>query len=192
MFTYLKVFLPLIIEKWRAIVFIGLSVIILALVWLLHSIGVQAERKRWELKIAEAVDERRAAISDYVVQMSEKNTNLYLSLQTALSKQQEVTKVLIKDVPYYVSDTANNNCSIPVGFVQLHDAAANGVPTVPTAANAPADRVPKITLSDVSTTIITNYGQCNEWRERLIVWEKWFETNEAEWNKFSRQPKGKD
>ncbi|MFG9976644.1 hypothetical protein ACG3QR_33335, partial [Pseudomonas aeruginosa] len=37
-------------------------------------------------------------------------------------------QTIIKEVPIYVSETADRACPVPAGFVRLHDAVAAGLP----------------------------------------------------------------
>lgn len=64
---------------------------------------------------------------------------------------------IVKEVPVYVTANADAACTVPAGFVQLHDAAASGYP-LPGVAGDPDAPAPGITLSDVAETTAANYA----------------------------------
>lgn len=74
---------------------------------------------------------------------------------------------LHQEIPRHVTTSADAACPVPVGFVRVHDAAAQGVPIDP-AAGDPDAPAPGITLSAVADTVAGNYGTCHEIREQLI------------------------
>lgn len=75
-------------------------------------------------------------------------------------------QTIIKEVPVYVSEAADRACSVPVGFVRLHDATAAGLPA-PGSAGA-ADEAPSgVALSAVTGTVAGNYTACHANAEQL-------------------------
>lgn len=75
-------------------------------------------------------------------------------------------QTIIKEVPVYVSEAADRACSVPVGFVRLHDATAAGMPA-PGSAGA-ADEAPSgVALSAVTGTVAGNYTACHANAEQL-------------------------
>ncbi|WP_269503720.1 hypothetical protein [Burkholderia sp. IMCC1007] len=74
---------------------------------------------------------------------------------------------IIKEVPIYVDREADRACTVPVGFVRLHDAAAANVPVGDPGSTdaAPAG----IALSGVAATVAGNYTTCHENAEQLIA-----------------------
>lgn len=76
-------------------------------------------------------------------------------------------KTIIKEIPVYVTAEADRACTVPAGFVRVHDAAATGEP-LPGPAGA-ADAAPAgIALSTVAGTVVDNYTSCRAIREQLI------------------------
>lgn len=75
---------------------------------------------------------------------------------------------IIKEVPVYVTATADAACTVPVGFVQLHDAAAAGIPPVGSAGDpdAPATGV---TLSAIAETNTANYSHYHAAAEQVTA-----------------------
>jgi hypothetical protein len=96
------------------------------------------------------------AASAYVVEAAERAAEI-----------REVTRTIIKEVPVYVTPEADAACTVPPGFVRVHDAAAIGVP-VDHPAVAPDATAAAPALSAVAGTVAANYGTCNELRQQLI------------------------
>lgn len=72
---------------------------------------------------------------------------------------------IIKEVTRYVSPEADAACTVPVGFVRMHNAAAANQPDPSLGA---ADAAPAgIALSTASETIATNYTTCHANAEQL-------------------------
>ncbi|MBN5012500.1 hypothetical protein JY406_07825 [Stenotrophomonas maltophilia] len=80
----------------------------------------------------------------------------------------ERAATITKEVPVYVTPNADAACSVPVGFVQLHDAAAAGIPPAGSAGDpdAPATGV---TLSAVAETTAGNYSQYHAAAEQVTA-----------------------
>ena len=94
----------------------------------------------------------------------------------AASEQQSATRVeyrtLIQKVPFYVTAQADRSATVPVGFVRLHDEAANGS-KVPDTAAEPNDAPSGLALSTVAATVVDNYGLCKETRDNYIALQSW-------------------
>ncbi|MEI2454570.1 hypothetical protein [Lysobacter firmicutimachus] len=78
----------------------------------------------------------------------------------------ENAQVITREIPVYVTPTADAACAVPVGFVRLHDAAATNQPAGPAAGNpdAPAEGV---ALSDVAAAVADNYAAAHENAEQV-------------------------
>lgn len=88
--------------------------------------------------------------------------------------------VVIKEVPVYITAETDQQFPVPLGFVRMHDAAANGDDS-----GAPSDSDGKasgVKISEVATTVAENYGQCRIWREQLIGWQTYYENLRAATN----------
>lgn len=75
-------------------------------------------------------------------------------------------QTIIKQVPVYVSAEADRACTVPAGFVRLHDAAAASLPA-PDPAGAADARPAGVALSTVAATVAGNYTACNGNAEQL-------------------------
>lgn len=76
---------------------------------------------------------------------------------------------IIKEVPRYVSVQADAACTVPVGFVRLHDAAAAGT-VLDQDSGDPDATASGIPLSAVAGTVVHNYttGHVNAERLRAL------------------------
>jgi len=93
---------------------------------------------------------------------------------------QTVTKTLIEKVPTYVPAAADARCVVPLGFVQLHDAAAQGLSGP---AGGPEEAPSGVPLSAVAATVAANYGVAYDWRAEALSWRDWYGKQAAIWNR---------
>lgn len=81
----------------------------------------------------------------------------------------------IEEVPKYVPVEADRACTINVGFVQLHDAAAAGLPLPAAPAGGIGGAAAGVDLAAVGTTVVTNYAAANENAARLKAVQAYYE-----------------
>lgn len=83
---------------------------------------------------------------------------------------------LIRKVPVYVTAHDDAACTIPLGFVRLHDAAATGT-ALPNSAGA-ADAQPSgLALSAVAGSVVDNYTTCRGVANQLTSLQEWVRAN---------------
>lgn len=92
--------------------------------------------------------------------------------EVAVERARANTHIIRELVPIYVTPAADARCVVPVGFVRLHDAAAQNRP--PARPAEPVDAPSGVALSAVADTVAANYGDCTVWRLRLIGWQDWY------------------
>lgn len=81
-------------------------------------------------------------------------------------------KAIVKEVPVYVTVESDERCTVPRGFVRVHDAAASGeAPGAPARSDGEAAGV---ALSRVADTVAENYTECRVWREQVIGWQEFY------------------
>lgn len=78
------------------------------------------------------------------------------------------TQTIIQKVPVYVSEAADRACTVPVGFVRLHDAAAAGLPAPEPGGSADAAGS-GVALSTVAAVTAGNYGTCHAIANQLTA-----------------------
>ncbi len=93
-----------------------------------------------------------------------------------------VTETLVKEVPVYVTVEADRQCTVPLGFVRVLDAAAAGRGTpVPDPAGQPNDAPSGLELSAVAASVTGNYGTYAEVARQLTDLQNWVRTQQALW-----------
>lgn len=134
-----------------------------------------AKALRNQVKEANVQIEREQASDDATQATGE-------AVATAVDRVQWRTRTLIREVPVYVTpetDAAYGN--LPIGFERLHDAAALGTPPVPLGTGQSPSDAGGVAPSVGVASITDNYGQCHIWREQVIGWNNWYDTQSALW-----------
>lgn len=80
-------------------------------------------------------------------------------------------RVIVKEIPKYITQEVDSKCSITNGFIILHDSAAqNLLPNAPRSLNEVS---PTVKLSGVITTVTENYGKYHQVSEQLKALQEW-------------------
>lgn len=132
--------------------------IIVALVQQRRIDGVVRQRDHAEAQRDAAIEQRDAVSGDAKVITRYVDRVQYV---------REAGATIVKEVPVYVTPQADRVCPVPVGFVRLHDAAAENRPLAGPAGDPDAPAA-GIALSTVANTIAGNYTSCHAIREQLI------------------------
>lgn len=91
-------------------------------------------------------------------------------------------RTITERIPVYVTAQADRRVDMPVGFVRLHDAAAEGsASALPDGPGESPDAPSGVALSAVAGTVTGNYEQCHVWRSQLIGWQGWYAEQRAAW-----------
>lgn len=141
--------------------------------WLYHA-GAASVKARWDAQArAEAMAaQMQVDKSELVSQMV---VDHYIDrVQIVLAQGAVITK----EVPIYVTPIADARCTVPVGFVRLHDAAAQGS-ALSAAPGAAVDAPSGLALSAVASTVAGNYGICRATAERLSALQEWVKRQHA-------------
>lgn len=129
-------------------------------VWLGSSQSARALAKlQSEIESAQKVHEiERQRLVEYGQQLEAQLKKRKVEIRT-------VTNEIVKEIPKLVGD---GQC-INAGWVRVHDAAA-GV-SVP--AGEFVGPTLEVTAARAAEVVVTNYGECNVWREQLLGWQQW-------------------
>lgn len=93
----------------------------------------------------------------------------------AAKAQKQKTITIVKEVSKYVTQNADAQCVIPVGFVWLHNTSLTGEDAiVPGSEPGDADAPTAVKLSEVSATVGNNYAECVERGEVIKRWQEWY------------------
>lgn len=131
--------------------------------------GYRAAANRYA---AQQLEAERALNARYRAEIA-RGDALAAELEQARAHTRTVTKTLTREVVNYVTPISNRACAIPLGFVRLHDAAAQS--RLPEAPGLDADAPGGVELAAVAETVAENYGTCHEWREQLETLIQWHE-----------------
>lgn len=165
--------MPVLVILWRFRTPLALIAVIVGLFaagvhWKAERIAHAAELAKLHKEVATARYE--AAIAQATVKVVTKYVD-------RIVKVQGVTRVITKEIPVYVTSTADAGCVIPAGFVRVHDAAAAGV--VPQPAGDPDAPAPGVALSTVAETVTDNYGVAHEIAAQLTALQDWIRAQQA-------------
>ncbi len=128
-------------------------------------------------RAATALDRANAALASANAEKKDLAGKLELAQGTTRVVTEYVDRVQIvrersdtitKEVPVYVTPTADAACAVPVGFVHIHDAAAAGIAPTGTAGDPDAPAA-GVTLSAVAETAAANYGQYHAAAEQVTA-----------------------
>lgn len=137
-----------------------------------------------------AANERRAAVAEFVVDMSARNTQQRAEWAAQSGQVRIETQTIIKEVSRYVTAAADRACIVPRGFVWHHDAAW-GLSQLPGAPGGSVDQPSGVPLSRVESVVAENAGTCRELRAEIDAWRKWYAVNATRYNDFARATGGK-
>lgn len=94
------------------------------------------------------------------LQFAEGTTHVVTEYVDRVQLVSERGATIVKEVPVYVTATADSACTVPVGFVHIHDAAASGDARTGPAGDPDAPAA-GLTLSAVAETTAANYATCH-------------------------------
>jgi hypothetical protein len=124
---------------------------------------------------------RYAAVAKQVVDSAELAARLDREITAKRERVRTVTRTLIEEVPIYVSEIGNAGCTLPLGFVRLHNLSAAGLPAIPDRADKSNDAPAGVALDYATAVVVENYGTCNDLREQVIGWQAWYTKARAKW-----------
>jgi hypothetical protein len=144
----------------------------------LFAAGFYAGDRHVQLKWDVAVASQKASMAKHDAVAAQVTTKVVTQYVDRVQVVHEKARTIVKEVPIYVTKAEDAACTIPVGFVRLHDAAAANVPLSGPA--GPTDASPSgIALSTVSETVAVNYEQYHEVVEQLTALQDWVRQQQA-------------
>lgn len=127
----------------------------------------------WRLHDACAVLVGANAAAEHQARQEAASAKAVRLLASAGARQRTIYSVIEKEVPRLVAQDVVDRCPVPVGFVRLHDAAAQGMPTLPDPAGRPDDAASGLGLDTVAGAVVGNYETCNAIRVQLSALQAW-------------------
>lgn len=122
-----------------------------------------------------------------VIDRTDKAAQITQTVSQSVDQTRERVRIeyrtITERIPVYVTAEADRRVDVPVGFVRLHDAAAEGsASTLPDRPGESPDAPSGVALSAVAGTIVPNYEQCHVWRGQVIGWQNWYAEQKAAWD----------
>lgn len=135
--------------------------------------AVSNTNSKWEVKVleeravqAKAIEEHRKIIADQQAEFDFKQAVLAMDFEDYKKLNK---KIEYREVVKYVTKESDDKCTIPLGFVRLHDrAASNDNGQSDAKGGSKSNDLPtKVKLSTVGNTVAGNYNTCNEEMKKL-------------------------
>ena len=137
-----------------------------------------------ELQLAE-IDKQNALILAKNKELEKKGAEITVQVVTKyVDRIKVVTEKgndVIREVPVYVTEKADANCTIPTGWVYIHNKAAAGTDQsrIPQAPVDPNEASTGIALSDTAKAIGENYKRYHQVAEQLKSLQEWINQQET-------------
>jgi hypothetical protein len=155
-----------------------MPIVALMLVFGAYTEGGIVQNKTWELKVAAAeVESAKKQVAASEVSM--KVVTKYIHNTRVV---REKGNVIIKEVPKYITTVDDSKCTVPTGFVRVHDQGATGV-EVPATTGGPNEGASEVKISTVATTVVDNYTTYYEVAEQLKSLQTWIKQQQTLFNK---------
>lgn len=142
-------------------------------------VGKVAMENEYKAKELLATQASLIAVSDAAKAAQEKQARLDNENFDIAMKAQKAQFIIVKrtterlnDIPYFITPKAAAACTVPFGLIRVLDAAASGSDT-PDETNFPLptgvtnDTPTAVDLTEVSASIVENYGRANGYRQQL-------------------------
>jgi hypothetical protein len=129
-------------------------------------------QKEYEAKYNEVVSNNLLRIKELELSLEKEQQNIKIKVVTEYVDKISVVKE--KEYIYVdrVKEVVPDDIMLPVGWVQLHDAAATGIDSYRSTETVDG-RTEGIRASDAIERVIHNYSICEQNRQQLISLQKW-------------------
>jgi hypothetical protein len=149
----------------------GVVLVSIALLYGAYNMGSKHTQTKWDL----AMSQMETAHQMEVSRLSALKNKVEIQYRDRIVEVEKVGETIIKEVPIYITEADDANCSISRSFVELHDAAAEGRLPDPAAPAEFAAGAAKPRLSDVGRGVAGNYNKFHGMKaqcQSLIDWAK--------------------
>jgi hypothetical protein len=135
----------------------------IVLVFSIYMCGGIANEAGWREKVLKQQAE--------IAQLKQKEAEVSTKVVTKYIDKITVVKEKNNEIAKFINQDADAKCQLPNSFSVLHDAAAKN--ELPDPARATDARASDIKLSEATSTIVSNYGACNQNTEQLKALQEW-------------------
>lgn len=139
---------------------IGSAIVLLFSIYMCGGISNEAS---WQEKVLKQQAE--------IALLKQKEAEVSTKVVTKYIDKLTIVKETNNEISKYVNTNADAKCQLPNSFSVLHDAAAKN--QLPDPTGAVDARASEVKLSEATTTIIENYGICNQNSEQLKALQEW-------------------
>ena len=136
---------------------------VIGLVFSVYMCGGIANEEGWQKKVLQQQAE--------IAELKQKSAEVSTKVVTKYIDKITVVKEKNNEIAKYINQDADAKCQLPVSFSVLHDAAAKS--ELPDSARATDASASGIALSTATSTIVANYGACNQNVEQLKALQEW-------------------
>lgn len=139
--------------------------------------GGISNQEKWEAKVAEVkleMAKKDAASSDATTKVVTK----YVTVDRIVKEKGDA---ILKEIPKFISQTADAQCVVPNGFVVLHDSASRN--EVPDSTRGVDEGTSKVKLSGIAETVTKNYTTYYQVSEQLKALQEWVTEQQKIYNK---------
>lgn len=121
----------------------------------------------------ERVVELERKVAEAQVASAETNTKIVTKYITKVEKVKENTNENIKYIETYVTRD-DDKCTVPNSVIVLHDSASKN--EVPPSTGGAYEGASDVKISELTTTVVENYGTYYQISEQLKAWQEWYRT----------------
>jgi len=158
---------PILLKRFLPyIVVVG---IVVSFAWFMYKLGATHVQTQWDAHTAHL----EAAFAAERARLTALTSKIQIEYRDKIVEIKTVGETIIEQVPVYITKEDDAKCTINTGFVELHNAAAEGRmpnPGGPTVSNGGPSGVP---LSAVGRTVVGNYNNCHVIRQQLSSLQAW-------------------
>lgn len=179
---------------WRIIGGVGAVGLVLFVGWRLYENGYDAGQQAEFALRQEALAEAEKLKNEAEASWQQRVAELEMLLGAKIETVREVTNVIREEIPVFITEEVNSACTLPNGFVWLHDAAASGRPVaeLPIRSGEFDGAAGGIELSDTAELLNDNYGVCRRNAIRLQEFQQYAKEVEDWWLDYTQSFGGEE
>jgi hypothetical protein len=149
---------------YRLLAMVIAALALVAFGWVKGAAHVQTA---WDLESAR----QRAEIAAIQQRQADATVQVVTKYVDRIQVVRQIGDTIIKEVPIYVSPDSDARCTLPVGFVRLHNAAAEN--RIPGPAGNSDATAAGVAISAVAETVADNYTRCHANAGQLMALQEW-------------------
>ena len=124
------------------------------------------------------------------IEQAELLSGIKVKLDVSKAKAKALQEKLDAIIPIYITPQADAACTIPTGFVRVHNLSSSPDSSGPTSGTSVPRSEPSdvsdpsgVSLSTVASVVTKNYGECQARLEVIESWQTWYKGSLENWRK---------